>query len=383
MYRLRVISLGIAAAVVLSLIGGCAQMGYYAQAAHGQFSLLANARPIDDWLADLPANSPLHQKLRQVQQIRQFAARELGLPDNRSYTRYAQLSQPYVLWNIVATGPLSMEQKQWCFPIAGCVSYRGYYNKADAQEYADGLRKAGLDVQVGGVPAYSTLGWFDDPVLSSFIKYPQGELARLVFHELAHQVVYVKDDTQFNESFATAVEEMGVEHWLTMQEDPGLRKAYVEFQSRKEDFLTLLLKHRNALEKNFQRTASDVEKLQRKQEIFLQLKADYQVLKHNWGGYTGYDRWFAEPLSNAHLASVTTYHEFVPAFRALFDQEKSLPRFYAAANRLAGLDKMARRGELANLSRQLRPADTDPSALSFRSVSNECLAPPCGDHQHQ
>jgi len=382
MHQLRFARLGICVAAAAALTGGCAQLGsqlgYYAQAAHGQFSLLASARPINDWLESLQADSPLRKKLLQAQQIRQFAARELSLPDNRSYTSYAQLTQPFVLWNVVATGPLSMEQKHWCFPVAGCVSYRGYYDKTDAQDYAKALRDEGFDVQVGGVPAYSTLGWFNDPVLSSFIQYPQGEFARLVFHELAHQVVYVKDDTQFNESFATAVEEMGVERWLASHGDFRLRQTYQEFQSRKEDFLRLLLKHRIILEENYQRVASDAEKLQRKQDIFRQLRDDYQLLRLDWGGYAGYDRWFAEPLSNAHLASVATYHEFVPAFRALLDQEKSLPRFYAAASRLADLDKVARRGELAAISKRIRPVDAEASTLSLTLTNTKCLASPCG-----
>ncbi len=342
----RYVILGTAIAAGALLAGGCAQLDYYAQAAHGQFALLADARPIDDWLADPALNARLRAKLIKVKQIRHFAARELGLPDNKSYKNYADLKRPFVLWNVVATAELSMAQQRWCFPVAGCVSYRGYYSRADAQAYANGLRRDGMDVQVAGVPAYSTLGWFNDPVLSTFIQYPDGELARLVFHELAHQVVYVKDDTQFNESFATAVEEAGVERWLIAQGDPRLRATYVEYEGRKEDFLHLLLKHRKALEAVYLSDASDADKRLRKREIFARLKDDYQVLKTTWGGYAGYDRWFAEPLTNAHLASVATYHDFVSAFRVLFARQQSFPVFYAAARRLAELDKDARHAAL-------------------------------------
>lgn len=342
----RYLIAGTAIAAGVLLAGGCAQLDYYAQAAHGQFALMADARPIDDWLADPALNARLRAKLVKVKQIRQFAARELGLPDNKSYKNYADLKRPFVLWNVVATGELSMTQQQWCFPVAGCVSYRGYYSRADAQSYASGLRRDGMDVQVAGVPAYSTLGWFNDPVLSTFIQYPDGELARLVFHELAHQVVYAKDDTQFNESFATAVEEAGVERWLISQGDPRLRAAYLEYEGRKEDFLHLLLKYRKALEAVYLSDVSDADKRLRKTEIFVQLKDDYQVLKTTWGGYAGYDRWFAEPLTNAHLASVATYHDFVPAFRILFAQQQGFPRFYAAARQLADLDKDARHAAL-------------------------------------
>ena len=357
----------IAAAVAALAVAGCTQLDYYAQAAHGQLSLLSDARPIDAWLADPALNVRLRAKLLKVKQIRQFAAQELGLPDNQSYTSYADLKRPFVLWNVVATGELSLEQRRWCFPVAGCVSYRGYYNKTDAQDYASGLRHDGLDVQVAGVPAYSTLGWFNDPVLSTFIQYPDGELARLVFHELAHQVVYVQDDTQFNESFATAVEEVGVERWLIAQGDPRLRQTYIEYEGRKEDFLGLLLKHRKALEANYQRPVSDADKRLRKAEIFQTLKADYQVMKLTWGGYSGYDRWFAEPLTNAHLASVATYHDFVPALRELFAQQKTFPRFYAAVRTLASLDKTERHQQLAQLGSLAKPAErTIPVILPRR-----------------
>lgn len=350
MKRKRYLALGLAVAIAAMLAGGCAQLDYYAQAAHGQLSLLSDARPIDDWLADPALSAKLRAKLVKVKQIRRYAAEELGLPDNKSYKNYADLKRPFVLWNVVATGELSMEQQRWCFPVAGCVSYRGYYSRADAQAYANGLRKDGMDVQVAGVPAYSTLGWFNDPVLSTFIQYPDGELARLVFHELAHQVVYVKDDTQFNESFATAVEEAGVERWLIAQGDPRLRATYVEYEGRKEDFLHLLLKYRKALEAVYLSDASDADKRSRKMEIFVQLKDEYQVLKTTWGGYAGYDRWFAEPLTNAHLAAVATYHDFVPAFRVLFAQQQSFPRFYAAARQLADLDKDDRHAALLALA---------------------------------
>ncbi len=357
--------LGWSCAVALAgfLATGCSPLDYYAQAAHGQFSLLSEARPIDDWLADPAIPARLRTKLTKVKQIRHYAASELGLPDNRSYTAYADLKRPFVLWNVVATEELSLEPRRWCFPVAGCVTYRGYYSKADAQDYATGLRHDGLDVQVAGVPAYSTLGWFNDPVLSTFIQYPDGELARLVFHELAHQVVYVKDDTQFNESFATAVEEAGVERWLLAQADPRLRQIYVEYEARKEDFLSLLIKHRKALEQNYLRDVSATVKRQRKVEIFRDLQDEYQILKTSWGGYPGYDRWFAEPLTNAHLASVAAYHDFVPAFRALLAQQKSLPRFYAAVRRLAALDKSERHAQLVLLGPRALPAGQSISAI--------------------
>ena len=333
----------------VSLLTGCAQLAYYGQAAQGQYSLLSNSRPIDDWLGDASTSAKLKDRLAKAKEIRQFAVKELGLPDNGSYKNYTDLKRPYVLWNVMATPELSLRPRQWCFPIAGCVSYRGYYDKDEAQAYGAQLRSEGYDVQVAGVPAYSTLGWFNDPFLSTFIGYPDGELARLVFHELAHQVVYVKGDSQFNESFATTVEEIGVERWLAVNGDEQMRTRHAEFAARKQDFLNLLLKHRKALELNYQSSAGDAQKREKKAEIFAALKDDYQSLKVQWGGYAGYDRWFAEPLSNAHLVAVATYHDFVPGFRALLAREKSFPAFYQEVKNLAALDKAARQQRLAQL----------------------------------
>ncbi|MDB5763578.1 MAG: aminopeptidase [Herminiimonas sp.] len=337
-------------AALMAAVAGCAQLGYYVQAVQGQYSLLSEAKPIDDWLADPGVGNKLKDKLAKVKEIRKFAARELGLPDNDSYKTYTDLKRPFVLWNVVATPELSMKPTQWCFPIAGCVNYRGYYSKGEAQVFAAELRHEGYDVQVDGVPAYSTLGWFNDPVLSTFIQYPDGELARLVFHELAHQVVYAKDDSQFNESFAVAVEEVGVERWMMKYGDEQMRQKYAEYEGRKQDFLALLLKYRKQLETNYARQASNAEKRTQKAEIFQALKDEYQHLKLSWGGYAGYDRWFAEPLSNAHLSAVATYHDFVPGFRALLTKEKSFGKFYEAVRTLSVLDKNARHRQLAQFA---------------------------------
>lgn len=347
------------------LVAGCTQLGYYVQAAQGQFSLLSDAKPIDAWLADPNVGDKLKSRLAKVREIRRFAARELGLPDNASYTSYADLKRPFVLWNVMAAPELSMTPTQWCFPIAGCVNYRGYYSKDEAQSFADGLRRNGYDVQVAGVPAYSTLGWFNDPVLSSFIQYPDGELARLVFHELAHQVAYAPDDSKFNESFAVAVEEVGVERWMAKYGDDKMRQTYAAYEGRKQDFLTLLLKYRKQLESNYARQAGKAEKRKQKAEIFQAMKDEYQALKVTWGGYAGYDRWFAEPLSNAHLSSVATYHDLVPGFRALLAQEKSLGKFYHAVKNLAVLDKPTRHAQLAQFAQSLPlAAQTTPVTAS-------------------
>lgn len=330
------------------LVSGCAQLGYYAQAVEGQVSLLSRARPIDQWLSDPAVTDDLKSRLKRTQQIRAFAARELGLPDNGSYKNYADLKRKYVMWNVIATPELSMTPQQWCFPVAGCVDYRGYYSKDAAEAFADNLRRQGRDVRVSGVPAYSTLGWFNDPVLSTFIDYPEAEVARMVFHELAHQIAYAPGDSQFNESFATTVEEIGVARWLAAQGSDQMRDDYQAYRQRKEDFLALLNFCRHQLEANYARPVSDTEKRARKAQLIEAMRHDYEVLKaERWGGYTGYDRWFDGPVSNAHFVLVATYHDLVPAFRALHAAQADFSKFYQEVRQLARLNKAERRTRLA------------------------------------
>jgi predicted aminopeptidase len=328
------------AGTAAGLLASCSTLGYYTQAAQGQLELISDSRPIDDWIADPGTSTKLRHRLETARQIRRFAVSEMALPDNNSYKNYTALKRPYVLWNVVATPELSLRPLEWCFPVAGCVDYRGYYDKDAAMAYAKQLRADGDDVEVGGVAAYSTLGWFNDPLISTFINYPDGELARMIFHELAHQVVYAPGDSQFNESFANTVEEVGVERWMDRFGNQQLRDAYARYQSRKKDFLALLMKYRKALEQNYAYIdRSDAEKRVVKARLFQELKDEYQVLKGSWGGYSGYDRFFEQPLSNAHLASIATYEDFVPAFRALLKKEGSFPRFYKEVKRLAALDR--------------------------------------------
>ncbi len=338
--------LACAAAVMLV---SCTSLNYYAQAAQGQLALLGEARPIEEWLSDSHTDAKLKLRLATARQMRTYAVQELGLPDNQSYRNYAALQRPFVLWNVVAAPELSLKPVQWCFPVAGCVNYKGYYSKEEATAFARSLRAEGMDVQIGGVPAYSTLGWFNDPLLSTFINYPDAELARLLFHELSHQVVYVPGDSQFNESFASAVEEAGVERWLTAFGNPAMRDNFLRFSARKQQFLALLLACRRDLEQVYAASIGDADKRLAKVRRFAQLQDDYRALKASWGGYAGYDRFFAEPLSNAHLAAVATYNDFIPGFRALLAREKTFPRFYAAVRALAELDKEERHRRLIAL----------------------------------
>lgn len=342
------------AGTAAGLLASCSTLNYYGQAAQGQLELLSDARPIDDWIADPGTSSRLRLRLETARQIRRFAVSEMALPDNNSYKNYAALKRQYVLWNVVATPELSLKPLEWCFPVAGCVNYRGYYSKEAATAYARELKAEGNDVEVGGVPAYSTLGWFSDPLISTFINYPDAELARMIFHELAHQVVYVPGDSQFNESFASTVEEVGVERWMERFGNQAMREGYARYKSRKHDFLALLLKYRKALEQNYAIVdRSDAEKRVVKARLFQGLKDEYQVLKGSWGGYAGYDRFFEQPLSNAHLASIATYEDFVPAFRTMLKRDRSFPSFYKSVKRLAELDRKERHRILKALAPQL------------------------------
>ncbi|MET0680944.1 MAG: aminopeptidase, partial [Burkholderiales bacterium] len=293
----------------------------------------------------------LRLKLERVLAIREFASRELALPDNGSYKSYADIGRPFVVWNVFAAPEFSVDPRQSCFPIAGCVGYRGYYAQASADGFGADLREQGFDVFVYGVVAYSTLGWFDDPVLSTFVRYPDAELARLVFHELAHQVVYVKGDTTFNESFAVAVEEEGVRRWLAKNATAAERDAYAASRARRDEFVRLVLGYRERAAKLYREPLADDAKRAGKAQLFAALGIDYGELKaKQWGGFAGYDRFFAG-VNNAHLASVATYEELVPAFRALLARENDdLPRFYAAVKELARLGKAERDRQLAALA---------------------------------
>jgi predicted aminopeptidase len=346
----------IAIGVALAAAAGCAAVGadlpYYWQSARGHLALMRQARPIVELLQDGAVDAGLRPRLERALQIREFASRELALPDNGSYTRYADLGRPFVVWNVFATPELSMTLRQWCFPVAGCVNYRGYFEREVAERYAAELRADGWEVHLAGVPAYSTLGWFDDPVLSTFIRYPEGELARLLFHELSHQVVYLKGDSTFNESFATAVEEAGVERWLAARGDAQLDAAYRQFAQRRREFVALLIRHKKALEAVYAESADDAARRAGKAAVFAALQSEYRDLKASWGGWSGYDRWFAQPLTNAHLASVATYNALVPAFRGLLSaQGGDLPRFYDSVRALARLPKAERERRLAEASR--------------------------------
>lgn len=346
------------AMLVLALcVGGCSVVPYYSQAVAGEFALLSAARPIPEWLADPSTPPQLRRQLELAHEIRTFASRALALPDNRSYTEYADLHRSSAVWNVFATPELSLDLKTWCYPLFGCAAYRGYFHQADADALAQALTAQGMDVFVAPVPAFSTLGWFSDPLLNTFVDWPEPQLARLIFHELAHQLVYVSDDTRFNESFATAVEREGLARWVRARNDPQLRTQYEQEQARHEDLLALLQQTRDELQQAYASAAPAWQLRQRKREILARLGERYQQLREQrWGGYDGYDRLFRTPWSNARLAAMAAYQDDVPAFEALLAREHGdLPRFFQEVKTLAALAPAERNARLAALAP--RPAE--------------------------
>ena len=308
------------------LLSGCETISYYAQAINGHLNVIAAARPVDHWLAD-PGTSPqLRARLETAQRIRQFASEKLALPANASYASYADVQRPFVVYNVYAAAEFAVDAKRECFPFAGCVSYRGFFSEADARRHAEGLRKQGYDVHIGGVPAYSTLGWFDDPLLSTFIGYSDSQLARLVFHELAHQVVYAKDDTTFNESFAVVVEEEGVRRWLEAESRGPELATFRATQARKRELAQRVEAARQHLKRVYESSVADEEKRRIKREEFARLRAEFGTVVP------------AEP-SNAFLVSVSVYTQLVPAFEQLLAESGSLEKFYQTVKELAAGEK--------------------------------------------
>jgi predicted aminopeptidase len=312
------------------LLAGCESMRYYAQAIGGHLAVMRAARPVEAWLADPGTPPDLRTRLELARGIRAFASRELALPQNGSYESYADLGRPYVAWNVYAAPVFSTEARKECFPFTGCVSYRGFFSEGDAKAHAEKLRLAGNDVYVGGVPAYSTLGWFDDPLLSSFIRYPDAQLARLLFHELAHQVVYARDDTTFNESFAVAVEEEGVRRWLSAH---GREAEFANFraaQARRRSLAARVEAMRKRLEAVYQSDVAADEKKRVKAEEFAALRVEYGAIVP------------PEP-NNAFLVSISVYTQLVPGFeRLLAEAGGDLATFYKRVQELAAANKEAR-----------------------------------------
>ena len=343
-----------AAALLLALAAlaaGCSHLGYYGQAVAGHMDLLHRAQPVAELIAD-PATAPaLRERLALAQRMRDFAVTELGLPDNRSYRSFSDLQRPAAVWNVVAAPELSLTLKTWCFPVAGCVGYRGYFDRRRAEATAARLRAAGYEVLVYPVPAYSTLGWLDwlggDPLLSTFIGWPEGELARLIFHELAHQLVYVRDDMTFNESYASAVDRLGVQRWLAAHGSPAAHEAHARFEQRRAQFRALVQAARSELEAVYASGRPAAEQRAAKAEVYARLRAGHRRLRDGeWGGFAGHDAWFAN-ANNAALGIFAAYDDLVPGFEGLYRRcGGDFVCLHDQARQLAGLPKDERHARL-------------------------------------
>ncbi len=322
------------------LLGGCETLGYYAQAISGQMDLLARAKPVAVLIAD-PATSPaLKERLELARAIRDYASHELKLPDNGSYRSYAELGRPFVVWNVVAAPEFALEPVESCFPVTGCVPYRGFFAREDAERYAERLRAAGNDVNLRGVPAYSTLGRFDDPLLSTFIRNPDADLARLIFHELSHQLLYVKNDATFNESFAVSVERAGVQRWLAATGRGAALKAFLDSQDRTRRFFGELEQTRVRLKALYAMPLPIEEKRQRK-------RAEMELLKSNIAKLGPEPRFSSLAINNALLAAYATYTQLLPAFEKLLAEEGGDLEKYYARVKVLSLTVRSSRGPLS------------------------------------
>ncbi|HEY8570720.1 aminopeptidase [Microbulbifer sp.] len=336
-----------------TLLGGCETIHFYSQAATGQLKILAGRKPIDRLLTDEQTDAKLRRQLQWVRAIRSYAGAELYLPVGSAYSEFTQLEGEYALWNLVAAPEFSLSPKRWCYPIAGCASYRGYFDKGDAEVRAADLRAKGYDVYLGPVPAYSTLGWFDDPVLSSFVDWQPDRLAGLLFHELAHRRVYISGDTQFNESFATAVSRIALPEWRRRQ---GIPAPKLESVAQAQRVNGLMVSARKQLQGIYASDLGDDEKREQKARTLRQLRHCYREASKGWEQDEQFTR-LVEKTNNATLALVSEYQSQVPAFMQLYrDSGSDWEAFYTAVERLGGEPKDSRKARLKELGKRAENA---------------------------
>lgn len=347
--------------LVVGVLSGCQTLSFYKQALKGQYQLFAHQEPIEKLVADPQTPAPLREKLQLVQDLRRFAEQELKLPVDGHYRKYVDVHRPFVVWNVEAAPEFSLESKTWWYPLVGSLKYRGYFSERMARDYTSLLRQKGYDVYTGGVEAYSTLGWFKDPVLNTFVFLPEADLAETLFHELGHQRVFARGDTDFNEAFATTVGQEGARRWLRVKGDAGGYDRYLAELGRTSQFVHLIMDTRRQLEALYGDVRTEDGKLKaakklpllagdlrrQKQQVIEQLQRRYDGLKAQWGGDKGYDHWFAHEINNAKLNSVAAYYDLVPGFEHLLKLNSgNLERFYQAAERLSKKAKKERQTAL-------------------------------------
>ena len=321
------------------LLIACETVSYYTQAARGQMAIVFGREDIQRLLSSEKLPSDLAEKFTAVLAIRDFAERELRLPVGDNYRTYVDVEREHVVWNVFAAPEFSTEAVNWCYPIAGCVAYRGYFSEAAALKFATESERQGFDVYTGGVDAYSTLGWFDDSLLSTVLSRPDYQLASLIFHELAHQVVYVPGDTTFNESFATALETEGLRLWLLQRNQADTIAIASISRGKQQQFVELVSVYREKFDALYQQELQVEVMRERKQALQQQLRVDYEASKAQWDGNGGYDNWFSDSLNNAQLSTVSSYNDLVPFFQQLLTQvDGDLEAFYQRVGEIAALD---------------------------------------------
>jgi len=325
-----------------STVSACSSFGYYMDLMAGHSELLEQRKPVSEVIADEKTNNNLRKALLKSQKIRDFASKSLYLPENDSYRQYADLSRPFVVWNVVAAKKLSVEAKKWCFLFVGCLSYKGYFSKEEAQTEAQRLATAGYDVHIAGAKAYSTLGWFDDPLLNTMMYRSEARRAGIIFHELAHQLIYIENDTAFNEAFATVVEQEGIREWFNKNGKHKEYADYLEQNKRDAQINELLLETRKALMLLYKSNAPEERKLIAKKQYFALLQKKYQQLKKTWSGknINAFDEWMTQGLNNSHLLLVATYYDLVPIFKKIMKEENNnFKKFYARVKKLGRINK--------------------------------------------
>lgn len=343
---LKAVILGLLSVLLLS----CETVGYYTQAARGQLAIVFGREDIQRLLQQKDLPQELADKFEKVLEIRTFAEQELNLPVGKHYSTYVDIEREHVVWNVFAAPEFSIDPVNWCYPITGCVSYRGYFSEKSALTYAEQLAKEGFDIYTGGIDAYSTLGWFEDSVLSTVLGRADHQLAGLIFHELAHQLIYVPSDTTFNESFATMVEREGVRRWLMNSNEKARSDVAILDYDRQQQFVKLISQYRNAFADLYQQEITEHAMRDQKSQLQQQLRDEYENLKQQWQGYTGYDLWFSRSLNNAQLSTVASYNDLLPFFlRLLNSSDNDLLTFYDEVKKISELSSEERNQLLVEL----------------------------------
>ena len=354
---------------VIIALHGCADLSYYLHSINGHLSILNQTRDINAMLADENTDEALAIRLKLVGQIRQFAVQQLHLPESDSYTIYADLKRSYALKNLFAAPEFSTQPHRWCYPVVGCAGYRGYFDESRLNRYTEALKQQGFDVYVAHVSAYSTLGWFDDPVLNTFINWPEYRLAGMIFHELTHQQLYIDGDTHFNESFAVAVQQAGINRWLNANGKTEQAERYQQLLRNRQQVIELINQTRTELQQLYDQDSSDTDKRLAKQEIVQQLKNRYARLSSGFDVKEGFERWFNGPINNAKLASVSTYYALVPAFLKLLEKhDHDFQAFFSHVEKIADLPDLDRNRCMQFWNTQSHSESVDTAPLPVHSA---------------